>query len=94
MGRYQGRFNQLHHGKSGDPLVFSEVDDQGILEPFHLDQVAKFNHKLFDFIGVANGFRIAMIDVETGGNPPNFSSIACCIMFFLFTGTSFSATSS
>jgi len=70
MGGDERGFDQLDHGKAGDAFILAEVDDLGITEPFHADEVAEFSDELVDFIRVPDCFRGAVVDVDAGRNAP------------------------
>lgn len=64
MGRDQGSLNELGHGESRHPFIFAEVNHLGFPEAFHLDEVAKLDHKPSNSFRVSDGPRITMIKVD------------------------------
>jgi hypothetical protein len=71
VGGYQRGLDKLHHRITGNTFVFPEVDDLRFTEPTHLNEIAEFNNKLPNLIGVSNGVGVAVVNVYAGRNAPD-----------------------
>ncbi len=67
VGKMSGNercFDQLYHRVPGNPFILSKVNNCCLTEPFHLNQVTQFNHKLPNLFGAADRVRVAIVDIE------------------------------
>jgi len=64
VSRDEGRLDELCHRKSRYPFILSEIHDNALAEPLHLDEIAQFDYKPFNFVRRPDGLRIASVDIN------------------------------
>ena len=66
----QRRLDELGHREASDALVLAKVNNDGIAEALHAYEVAEFADELFDLLAIAEGGRVAGVEIELRGEAP------------------------
>ena len=70
MTRNQRSLDELHHGVAGNPLILAEIDDLGIPETPHFDEIAELDNITLNHVRAADYLGIAVVDVHARVEAP------------------------
>lgn len=66
----EGGFDQLGHGITCNALIGPEMNNGRFSEPFHFDKIAQFDDEFTDFLRIADGFRVAVFEIDIQTQTP------------------------
>ncbi len=74
----KGCLNELGHGEARDPRILTKVNNDGLAEALHANEVAEFADELFDFLTIPEGGGVAGVQVELRGEAPGVGALVPC----------------